>query len=288
MQKVLFLIIITQVIVESLPISSSGHVMLLQLLFQKFGQMQKTIIPEFLDPVLHLSALIAISITFFKDWFFLLKRLFYIVFKILFSKNVKIYEQKLLKIFFKIVGYILCADLITAFFYFNFKILCKNCVLFQHPMFLLFGFCATMLLLFSLLIKQKLFFTSYQNLDFKKALILGAAQGLALFPGISRFAATYTIASWLNINNRRAMQISFLLHLPLIIAAFTIQGVLHVIRHPEILAFFDKSFFISFIGSTILAILLLMFSYKIALKNRLWIFGFYMVFPIILLICYLR
>jgi undecaprenyl-diphosphatase len=262
--------------------------MLIQLLAQKLGALPKIIIPEFIDPLLHFSALLAISITFFKDWFFPLKKLLFAFNKVLFGKKLKYSEQKLFKIFLKIVGYIFCADLITALFYFNFKFLSKNCALLQCPALLLFGFCITTLILFSILIKQKYFSAPTQTLNFKKALTLGAVQGMALLPGISRFASTYATARWLNISNRRAFQISFLLHLPLIIAAFTFQGVFHLIKHPELWQFFDKSFFITAGVSTIFAILFLMLAYKLALKNRLWLFGFYMLIPIILLIFCLR
>ncbi len=117
--------------------------------------------------------------------------------------------------------------------------------------------------------------------------ILGLTQGLALLPGISRFASTYVIARWLSLSPRRAMQTSFLMHLPLMGAAFLFDGIPLLLNTP----FWHHCTFLSHpcpfpllvigiatIIATILAYGALFLSWRLALRNRLWVFGLYLLF----------
>lgn len=284
MEKLLFLTIVTQIIIESLPISSSGHVMLVSILAKKFWHNQEFCLPDILDPLLHTSALLAITITFYRDWQPLFKQLTHIIYKLFSKEKLKSSQQKLLLLFFKIIGLMFIADLITAIFYFLFKIVLKNNCIFANPMMLILGFSCTGLILFSLSLKQKFFTAHPEPLDFTKTLILGIIQGLAFIPGISRFASTYAAGCWLNLGPRRAFQISFLLHLPLIISDVLLHGIIPLFKNSELLPIFNRTLIISALISTIIATLLLMLTYKLALKNKLWIFCFYMLIPIMILI----
>lgn len=60
---------------------------------------------------------------------------------------------------------------------------------------------------------------SLPSLGMKDALIIGAAQALALIPGTSRSGITITAALFLGFNREAAAKFSFLLSIPLILAA---------------------------------------------------------------------
>jgi undecaprenyl-diphosphatase len=279
MEQLFLALIVTQIIVESMPISSSGHVRVFELLFTKAWGI-KTFLPDFIDHLLHGTALIAILIVFFKDWFYPIRKLLQSCIQLTFSKKSLSYSQrKLFNIFLKIIGLVVAANLITSLFYFPIKFLFKD--FFANPSFLLSGFIITMLLLLSLAFKKQ---KNAAAFDLKKALILGCVQGLAVLPGISRFASTYAAGYWLNLRPARAMQISFLLHLPLIIAAFIMLGVKPLITGQEV--FFQFNFCDSLIVLivTAIAILCLKLSYRLAIKNKLWWFGIYMIIPILILL----
>lgn len=62
----------------------------------------------------------------------------------------------------------------------------------------------------------------------KNALLIGLAQGLAIFPGVSRSGITLTIARSLKINRLQASRYSFLLSLPIIIGSI-------IFKLPEIM-----------------------------------------------------
>ncbi|MFH1254012.1 MAG: undecaprenyl-diphosphate phosphatase [bacterium] len=295
MESIILVLIITQIIIESLPISSSGHVALVGLVANKLFGIQNTVFPDLLDHLLHGTALAAILIVFSKDWFFPFKKVLQTCTQFLFkSKPLSFSQKKLFAIFGKIVGLVIVADLVTSIFYFVIKIGMHDFFGNLGPNFLLFGFIITMLLLLSLsLISKNSTSTTPQAcvcepFDLKKAVILGTVQGCALLPGISRFASTYVAGCWLNIGPRRAFQISFLIHLPLIIAKFMFLGIKDILKNPETLqrqisGFGTHNLFL-ILSATIIAILALNLCYKLAVKNKLWWFGFYMLIPIIILI----
>ncbi len=301
MECVILVLIITQIIGESLPISSSGHVNLAGLLANKYWRIRNAVLPDFLDHLLHGTALAAILIVFFKDCYFAFKKLLRACTLFLFtSKPLSFSQKKLFAIFGKIVGLVIVADLVTSIFYFVIKIWAKKFCCHLGPNFLLGGFILTMLLLFSLKIRKTLSFATAKiaslevssqfsrgSFTLKTAIILGAVQGCALLPGISRFASTYVAGCWLNLSPRRAFQISFLIHLPLIVAAFLFFGIKDIFKKPEILqslsAGFDPLSLFLILSATIIAIIALNFCYKLAVKDRLWWWGFYMLIPIIIL-----
>lgn len=302
MESLILVLIITQIIVESLPISSSGHVALVGMMANKFLGIQNTILPDFLDNLLHGTALLAILIVFFKDWFYPIKKLIQACTQFLFKlKPLSFSQKRLFAIFTKIVGLVIVADLITSVFYFFIKVIFEKTIFVDtfgniNPNFLILGFIITMLLLLSLKF-HKPYGTkpndsepnlSETNLNFKKAAILGTVQGLALLPGISRFASTYVAACWLNISPRRAFQISFLIHLPLIVAVFLFLGIKDILTKPKVLQSLNTNLnttnFFIILAATICAVLTLNLCYKLAVKNKLWWLGIYMLIPIITLI----
>jgi len=63
-----------------------------------------------------------------------------------------------------------------------------------------------------------------ENLDFKYAGLIGLAQALAIFPGVSRSGITLTVALMLSFNRKDASSYSFLLSIPIIFGGI-IQGI---------------------------------------------------------------
>lgn len=64
--------------------------------------------------------------------------------------------------------------------------------------------------------------SSWRALD---ALVMGTAQALALFPGVSRSGATITSARFLGLSRDAATRLSFLMALPVTAGAITYEGV---------------------------------------------------------------
>lgn len=61
------------------------------------------------------------------------------------------------------------------------------------------------------------------QIDWRTALLIGIAQALALIPGVSRSGITITVAVFLGITREAALKFSFLLSIPVIAAASTLE-----------------------------------------------------------------
>ena len=82
------------------------------------------------------------------------------------------------------------------------------------------GFLATTLLLVS---TRWIKFGEAPSLSGWGALLVGIAQGLAVFPGVSRSGATIAAALWLGVRKDRAFELSMLVSLPAVLGAVALE-----------------------------------------------------------------
>ncbi len=301
--NIFILIIFLQIILESLPVSSSGHLVLL-------SKLVTLNFPEQIDYFLHGPTIIILMVVFYKQWFFPVSRLVKGFFNKVWilkqvqndKKDKKVFPRvilnlfqdpvirfpsnssykKLFKIFFKIIKLIFVANLITTTIWFLIKTFLEKQSWFTSDITLLFGFCVTAVFLFSL--RRGLKREFYVN-NISKFIILGFVQGLALLPGISRFASVYATARLLKIPTRRAFEITFLLQFPLIVAGFFL-GFYKMSRVPGWYNIFSLPVVLSIVVATIVSVFVLFWCKRLARDKKLWRFSFYMFFPISILILF--
>ncbi len=286
-------IIIIQIVTESLPISSSGHILLFDKICKIFGYNQ--VVSTWTDGifgVLNFPFLIILIVFFLPVWWPLVSRLLQGVHK-------KIRTRDSYKRFFclivRLVMYVILALGITV----GLLGLCGIFIsLFSLPLdtylagtiVYAFGFIITMCFLFSL----RFFATSSkvpETLSVKKVILLGLIQGIAILPGISRLASTYCVARWLGISPRRSWEFSFLMLFPLMVAAI-MHDVLAFYTGYAQLAKYKQGLDIFFSIPVILTILcasgvsffVLRFTNKLVLERKVWLFGFYMIIPLTILL----
>ncbi|MFA5074905.1 MAG: undecaprenyl-diphosphate phosphatase [Candidatus Babeliales bacterium] len=273
----LFLFIVFfQIVIESFPVSSSGHVLLIEKIFTKFGYKTNLQLPDFFDHFLHGPTILIIGLIFYKNWTAPIFNLIHGVFNKNFRK--KDSYKNFLNIFLKLFLYLFITSAITSCFW----ILDKFINLKNNNFILLLGFCLTALLLISLFFKKNIFIkkSSY----FKKYIFLGLIQGFALIvPGVSRFASTYVLAYWLGFTPRRAFQTSFLIEIPLIVPAFFL-GFFKMTKFSGWQNLFDLKTCLTFIVATIISFFALLFMQKLAINKKLGFIAFYMLIPILILI----
>lgn len=189
----LCLLLVVSIVLESFPISSSGHLVLLEkfMLHASDGTYASLI-----NHLANISPAIIIPIFFYDQ--------FRIFFRLLYKKNIRL-----------LAAIVCCgaiAEIITVAFYLFWE--------FVKPTFfpLSIGFLVTACLLLSLYwcrsAKASICF-SWQHF-----VVLGMVQGCALLPGISRFASTFVAGRWLGFSAYRAFFISFLMQWPIAIAGF--------------------------------------------------------------------
>lgn len=198
-----FVLGIVQGIGEFLPISSSGHLVVVPYIFGWDYQGIN------FDVALHMGTVLAILVYFWRDWM--------IIFSEALSptdtpnKNDKFnYPSNLLWI-------ILLASIPAAIAGYFLQDLAAHAL--RNPLLV-----ALMLAVFALLLwvvdavnrnQDKI-----KNLSYSKGFLIGIAQAIALFPGVSRSGVTATAGMLLNLNRESAMRFSFLLATPAVVGAF--------------------------------------------------------------------
>jgi len=227
---------IIQAITEFLPISSSGHLTLISRLISK---------PDlFFFTLLHLASLLAVLI-------FLRKEIYELIFHP--NKNKKIWL------------YWIIATIPAALFGYLFS----DAVEKAFSSYLLLGIC----FIFTGII---LHLTKYANINkhsinLKNSILIGLAQILALFPGVSRSGMTISSGLFLGIEKERATRFSFLLFIPISLGAF----VLEFVKIPDPTSYLNLAYILSFVLCSIFSLFSLQVLSLIIKKEKFWIFSFY-------------
>ena len=249
-------------------------------------------LPEHFDHFLHGPTLIVLLTFFFSSWWPVAKQCVGACAHVLRGRRISDTQRRGLGLAFNIISWAFIADVVSVCVYGFGKLLFKVGGISPTPPVLLVGFCITMLLFVLLRWKDKnesgFSWICSMRGWVNSALILGFVQGLALVPGISRFAITFVTACLLGYSPRRAFQASFVIFIPLVIAGFFVNGVGEFIKHPEWFKIFTPALMLTMVLSTIVAYLLFACAYRIALARKMYLFGFYMIVPIGLLIWLMR
>jgi undecaprenyl-diphosphatase len=112
-------------------------------------------------------------------------------------------------------------------------------------------------------------------LSLKGALVVGLAQGLAVFPGVSRSGATLAVALFAGVKPQEAFRLSFLMSVPAILGASLLEA-LHVLRFPS-LTLPEGCFAAAFVAF-LLGCLSLAFLRRLVLSGKWPYFGVYCFF----------
>jgi len=256
---------ILQGITEFLPVSSSGHLVILEAILK----VQKT--PSILfEASLHLGTLIAIIILFWKKIDEIIKFIFGG-----FNQQLKIKSDKNLFLRYyqddpiaRLLILIIISNIATVIIGLGFEDIFRKMfgsVKWVGVMLLITG----CILLLTKMAKSDSI--TLENLRVEHALIIGIAQGIAVAPGISRSGATIATALLIGIARPDAAIFSFLISIPAIIGAnfkeILSQGVELSYGWLPILSGLLISFITGFIA--------LKFLINIVNRGKLYYFAFY-------------
>lgn len=185
---------VIQGLTEFLPVSSSGHLAILQ---NFLGEVDVSF-----DIMLHLATLLAVLVYFYKDIIAIAKNII--------TLNIKSDYIKLLLFIIiasipaAIVGYLL-RNVIDSYF---------SSLIFVAEGFIISG----IFLFIASMSKNKT-----TKLGFKNTFVIGISQALAIFPGISRSGTTTSTAFLFGIDKKKALRFSFLLSIPAILGATLVK-----------------------------------------------------------------
>jgi len=203
---------VIQGLTEFLPVSSSGHLVLLQNIF---GLNE----PEILfDISLHIGTLLAVCIVFFPEILSILKALLGLPMLIKTSGGMKQLYQDNEPV--RMATLIVAGSIPTAILG----------LLFHKVVDQIFGsvwIVGLMLVITGALLWLTRHFRikgrPLQRTGIKDALVVGLVQGLAIMPGISRSGATISVALFMGLDREVAGRYSFLLSIPAILGALVLS-----------------------------------------------------------------
>ena len=238
------LMIILQIIGESLPISSSTHIALLSNIIGDNALISQTVYYAS-----HAPTVIVLMTYFFKELLYLTR-----------------YYKKFWHDIIIWLSALICANSITCLgniFIHMVTIPCTREV----------GLAITTVLLLSLK-----FCTAHGNdrLWLRQAIIIGCVQAIALLPGISRLASTFVVGRWIGLSSWTSFRFSCALEATLFAAASSVSII--SLWYKGKLAYFSFGDFMMIAGAMVVAYCLLwLVEYLINIK-KLWYFGCYTLF----------
>lgn len=199
-----FFLGIFQGIVEFLPVSSSGHLVLAE---HFFHLNQEKLLP--FDVVLHGGTLFALFFVFFTE----IKEILGVIF---FPKKATIEAKKLF--FFLLIATI---PVIIAGFLFK-----DSMDMFRTPQWVEIFFIISA---FLFVVAEKFPKEKKKEFSFPMSITVGILQMVALFPGVSRSGTCTAAAMLTGVSREKATRFSFLLGMPVIAGAFLL-GILDIIK----------------------------------------------------------
>lgn len=204
---------LTQGITEFLPISSSGHLILIPKIFNWSAEQ-----PLEFDAVLHLATLFAVLIYFRKEITQILKAVF--------TKNTDNEYRRL--------GWIIVVATIPALILGAvIKFAPENPLRDMRVIIISLIGWAIVMLIADYLWRGAKETRVLQKINWRQGIVVGFAQALALIPGTSRSGITIITGLFEGMNRKTAAKFSFLLGIPAITAAGTVS-LLDIVLNPQI------------------------------------------------------
>ena len=235
---------IVQGFAEFLPISSSGHLLLLQNIFGiEYNLLTFSVI-------LHMGTLIPVLIVYFDEIIILIKNPF--------QKTTFLLVLGTLP---TVIVVLLFGDIIDE--------------LFESANFLALGFVVTGILL---LITDYSENGKKKNADitYKDALFVGFVQAVAVTPGISRSGSTIAGAISRGIDRKSAAKFTFLLSIPAVLGAIVLEIRHIIVGTTDVLTFEVVPMTAGFFASMISGYLAIKIMLKIIVISKLRYFSYYM------------
>ncbi len=243
---------IVQGFTEFLPVSSSGHLVILEAIFDV------SIDYTFLNILLHISTLLAVI-------YFYRKQIFYLITHPFCQMNKYLVVATLPAVIFVLILGPLFTDYMS------------NTTLVG------IGFLITAVMLsIAQLVTKK--YTVPSMLNYKNTLLMGIGQAFAVFPGLSRSGTTLAVGLVAGTERQSALDFSFLMSIPIILASLVYELIFSDVWTTPIQVEW-YSILVACISAFITAWLGLSLMQKIIRKINLWYFVPYLIILGVVVIC---
>lgn len=249
--EILFLIIlgIVQGLTEFLPVSSSGHLVLLS---NWFGITDSL----FVSIILHIATLLSIVVALRKDVFSLARHPF---------------SSDAMKLYFATIPTCIIVLVLMPFI---------NDAFAGASLWICFMISAVVLLCADLLSKKK---KAGKDISYKQAFIIGIAQGFASMPGISRSGSTISAGLLAGADKEKVAKFSFMMSIPIIILSLFME-VYKIIALGQVVQVNVIGLILSFIFAFVVGVLSIKIMLKLTQKANFRWFALYLILISILTI----
>lgn len=253
---------IVQGITEFLPISSSGHLAILQILFNiKEGNV-------FFSQVLHFGTLLSILLVYHKQVINMIVEFFKMLGSLIKRKKIELNHYQ------KLALYIILATIPTVIIALFIEKYLDQLYMSSLIIGLCFIITAFMIYFIDINIHGKNT-VRITDAGMPKVLAIGAVQGVAALPGISRSGSTIFISHILGINKKDAVDFSFLLAIPAMLGGF-ILGLKDIFKEGSAVSF-DINAIVGLIVSFITGVLAIRLIKVLIKKKKFHVFSYYLV-----------
>ena len=257
---------IVQGLTEFLPISSSAHLNVFPWIFNW------EMLSEGMDVALHIGTLLALVIFFFKDWVALIKGGY--------NQTIKKQRSTEGKMFWYLVLATIPAGILSLILdKISDKIVGDNINLKMAIIACTLIIMGIVLYIVDKKSKSKI---DFEHISLKQAIWIGMSQALAAaFPGVSRSGITMTTARYFKIDRESAAKFSFMLAMPITLAA-----VIFDLKHFS----FNLALILGILASFIVGVLVIKFLLNYLKKGSFKVFAVYRIIfgAIILAIYFIR
>ena len=255
---------LAQGLTEFLPVSSSGHLVLTSSLYKFFTNNEFLVNSSeevFFDMMLHVGTLLAVFL-FFKDDIIKITKAFILAVK---NRDFSDAEARLSL-------YIIGGTVFTILVAFPLKELSENLINLPWVVGIFLFITGCILYTGEFVSEHKKEKTDKMN--WKKAILIGIAQGLASIPGISRSGTTISTGIFLGLDRVTCARYSFLLSIPIIIGASIFYPVLELDLH-EVLAYNWISIIVGLLVSFVSGYFCIKYFLKFLSKHSMKVFAYY-------------
>lgn len=232
---------IVQGLTEWLPISSSGHLVLIQ-------ELAGIRVPLIFDILLHFGTLFAVFVMFWEDILRIFASIIHLDFQSEYGKLAQ----------FLVVGSIpigLAGTLLHEFF---------------ASLFTSMKAVGIALLITGMVLYSSKFHRESRSLSYKESLLVGIAQAIAIVPGISRSGFTITTGLLRGIERREIFRFSFLLSIPAIVGANLFELATAPLAEFELLSMAAGT-----LTATVVGYLSLKLLQRLVVDRKFYLFSFY-------------
>lgn len=202
---------LVQGLAEFLPISSSGHLALLQNIFGVQGDQVL-----FFTVLLHVGTLVSVFIIYWRDICELIVELFLTIKDLCTGKGLRLAERPVRKLGVMII----VATIPTALIGLLFNDIFNG--LYLSLLAIGIGFLITGVLMF-LAERMGSAHKGIEKMNFRNAVFIGVLQGIAIYPGISRSGSTLVGGLTTGLERTFAVKFAFLISIPSILGSVVLE-----------------------------------------------------------------